>query len=379
MIRNPKDRFGSAKWALEQEIRRAGLFKKGGLHLGFFNGRRLYHHGDGPMITFGGAGTGKQRDQLSYQLLDTPGMPMLVNDPRGELLAVSLLAHTLHGESALAFNPLRLCGLMHMNCNPLDILKPNAPSLHADARFIAQACIPVSGKGEDGYFSLKAQEWVSDILIALTDRDGQASFPSLMRMLNAIEGHTVVWTDLLRAMIESTHESVRKTAGEMITKQQDAPREFGSVMGEAFAKLDFLNDPLLLNSLDKPGFSLEALTDQDMVHKIFLNFPAEYLAIWAPLIRVFFTVAMLYKGRKPQARRVLFLVDEAAQLGRFDVLLRLYTYGRGAGILTHSVWQDVGQIEQNYGAAAVSSFIGSSQVRQFFSPMALHKNACTNS
>jgi type IV secretion system protein VirD4 len=99
---------------------------------------------------------------------------------------------------------------------------------------------------------------------------------------------------------------------------------------------------------------------------IYLMIPAEYAEILAPMQRAIVGAAMLHKQRIPSAPRVLFLIDEAAQLGRFESLLRGYSYGRGMGIRMWSVWQDAGQIARNFGREALSGFLGSSQTRQFF-------------
>ena len=61
---NEQNRFGSAAWADEESIRRAQLFGKAGLQLGYLGDRPLRHDGDAPVLTVGGAGSGKLRDQL---------------------------------------------------------------------------------------------------------------------------------------------------------------------------------------------------------------------------------------------------------------------------------------------------------------------------
>lgn len=90
----------------------------------------------------------------------------------------------------------------------------------------------------------------------LVERDGEVSFPSLYRTLNAIESNTGEWPDVLEFMLESSMESVRRCAGEMLAKQQDSPREFGSIVGELYAYLNFLDDPMLQRALENPRASL---------------------------------------------------------------------------------------------------------------------------
>lgn len=54
------------------------------------------------------------------------------------------------------------------------------------------------------------------------------------------------------------------------------------------------------------------------------------------------------------------------QLGHFEALLRAFTFGRGAGLRTWALFQDVGQIVRNFGSPALQGFMGSAALRQFF-------------
>ena len=363
---NADYRFGSAAWADEGSLARAALFSGVGLQIGYWKDRPLRLDSDAPLITIGGAGSGKLRDQLAYVVCRSPGQPMVALDPRGELGAISIHTHARHGEPAWFWNPTGLCGLPRHRCNPLDILKPANPTFHADCKFFAEGLIPISGSANGQYFELRAREWMENITKARAEQKGDVSFPDLYRLINTVEADPAAWADFLEVMLSSAFDSARRTAGEMLIKQQDSPKEFGAIMGEIYAHLNFLSDPVLLEALESPDFSLETICDPSRVSKVFLNVPAEYLGIWSPLIRTMFTVTMLYKSRHPERRRVLLLVDEAGQLGGFEALLKSFTYGRGAGIRSWAIFQDAGQIIRNFGASALQSFLGSAQTRIFF-------------
>lgn len=363
---NEQFRYGSAGWSDEHDIRQAGLFEEAGLQLGYLGNRALRLDSDAPSITIGGAGSGKLRDLLAYVVCNSPNAPMLILDPRGEMGAISIHTHARFGEYAYFWNAVGLCGLPRHGCNPLDILTPHSPNLHADLDFIVEGLIPISGSSSGKYFELRARDWVRNIMLSRVEKTGSISFPELYRIINVIEADPQGWADILEGMLASREESVRRCAAEMLAKQQDSEKEFGGIIGEVYAYLAFLNNPALLKSLEASDFSLSALTDPVQVSKVFLNVPAEYLSIWSPILRVFYTVAMLYKSRAPQARRVTFLVDEAGQLGRFETLLRSFTFGRGAGVRAWAVFQDAGQIIRNFGAPALQGFLGSAQTRQFF-------------
>ncbi|MEM6463201.1 MAG: type IV secretory system conjugative DNA transfer family protein [Pseudomonadota bacterium] len=363
---NEEQRFGSASRADAASLARAELFGRDGLHVGFWGSRPLRVDGDAPLMTVAGAGSGKTRDQLAYIMCSSPGIPMIVLNPRGEHDAVSMVNHARHGEFAYSWNPVRLPGSTHHRCNPLDIHKLESPTFHTDTKFFAEGLIPLSGSANGQYFEQRGRDWTDDITKARVEQNGFTSFPDLYRTVNTVESDPPAWADVAEFMLNSRFDSVRRTAGEMLTKQREAPKEFGAIMGTIHAHLSFMSDPVLQDALEASDFSLEAVCDPEQVCKIFLNVPAEYLGIWAPLIRTFFTVAMLYKSRHPQRRRVLMVVDEAGQLGRFEALLRAFTYGRGAGIRTWAIFQDVGQIVRHYGRPALQSFLGSAQTRQFF-------------
>ena len=85
-------------------------------------------------------------------------------------------------------------------------------------------------------------------------------------------------------------------------------------------------------ALEDGGFSLSVLSEDGPAARVHFIVPAEFLSVWAPLIRTMFTTTILYKSRRPWARWTNLLVDEAGQLGKFKALLSAYTFGRGAGV-----------------------------------------------
>ncbi len=357
---NEEFRYGSAGWASDEDMSRAGLFGHRGLQIGFRNNRAVRIDSDSPLITVGGAGSGKLRDQLSYVVCTTPHLRKLVLDPRGELSAISIHTFAAHNKNAHFFNPTAQHGLPMHKLNPLEILDRNSPTLFADAKFIAEGLIALSGSGGGKYFELRSREWLESLMITIVLRDGKVTFSSLMREINSIEGNPIQWAGTLEFMMACEFESIRRTASEMLTKQQDSEREFGSIMGEIYAYMNVFNDPLLQVALDGSDVSLKDFDN------LFLIIPAEYVGIWAPLLRAIFTVAMLFKGRNPYAPRLHLIVDEAGQLGKAEFLMRAFTFGRGAGVRCWAVFQDTGQIIRNFGSESLQGFMGSAQTRILF-------------
>lgn len=362
---NEHFRFGSAGWANQYQMRAAGLFEPRGLPIGFLGRKRLWLDGDAPLITLGGAGTGKLTTVIGHIMCAAQDRSMIVLDPRGEIAATFAPALMRRGLEVHRWNPYGLHGLKQDRCNPLEVIDPRSTTFHADCKLAARALITVTNTSEGKYFEQRGSGWIEALIKCDAELSGGTSLPSLMRMINLIECGSPQWPDLLEAMTNSAFDDVRRTAGEMIAKQQDSPREFGSIMGEIYAGLSFLDDPALRASVAQSDFSLEAICTSSRPSVVFLMIPAEYLHQCAPALRLFLTAVMLYKARKPSGKRLLMIIDEAAQLGAFHTLQQLYTYGRGIGIQPWTFWQDVGQIAHNFGPTGVDTFLGSSQMRQF--------------
>lgn len=362
---NAHYRFGSAGWADEAQMRAAGLFAERGLPVGFHGRRRLWLDGDAPLITFGGAGTGKLTTVIAHIMCLVRDRSIIILDPRGEIAATFMPALAHHGIEAYCWNPYRLHGLPSHRLNPLEPIDINKLTFHADCRMSARSLLPVMSRSDGKYFEQRGGGWLDAILKFDAESFGKTNFTNLMNVVNAVEGDHASWDIFLGAMQKSSFADVRRTAGEMLAKQQDSEREFGGIMGEIYANLAFLDDPVLRRSTDKPDFSLEEFCCSDEPRVLFLMMPAEYLHQSAPCLRQIFNACRLFKSRKPGSRRLLMLIDEAAQLGPFQALQELYTYGRGIGIQPWTFWQDIGQIEHNFGREGVGTFLSSSMMRQF--------------
>lgn len=361
-----KNRFGSAHWGGHSAIRQSGLLCGEGHRIGYLDKHALTLSTDAPMLSVAGAGSGKMRDLLGSAILADPARRMFVLDPRGEIASVTLPAFAMAQVPVWVWNPTGMHDLPKHRVQPLAILEVASPTFHADCKFVAESIVPSSHSSNGRYFELRAQEWCENIMKALVERDGFVSFPSLFRTIGLIETNPNAWADMLEWMLASNMDGVRRTAGEMLAKQQDSPREFGGILGELYASLSFLDDPMLQASLEEADFSLAAMCDIASPASAFIVVPIEYVSLWGPLLRVMFTIQLLHKARAPSAPRLTMIVDEAGQLGRFEALLRAFTFGRGAGVQAWALFQDIGQIVRNYGQSALQGFMGSAAMRQFF-------------
>jgi type IV secretion system protein VirD4 len=370
-VNTPRDTlYGSAKWADDAEITAAGLHRAGGLYFGeTVVGNPLLIGGDMPLITFAGSGSGKGRDVILHNILAHKGH-FFVTDPKGELAAVSLHSLHLQGKHGFCINPFNLHPsapwfLPSHRVNPLDILKPDSASLAADCKLIMEMMIP-KAQGGDSYWTDKPREWGQVVLLWMVRRYGSVTLPEFYKLFSSVYADLTAWKAICGEMRTFPNPDVQRVVGEMVTKRKEAPKEFSGILGALFNGLSFIGDEALNRCLDTPDFSLSVVTSDFQPVNVYLIFPSEFMGMYAPFLRLIIGVSMLYKSRAPASPPVVFLIDEAAQLGYFEALQRCYGIGRGAGVRTWAFFQSIGDIEGHYGLEGAKTMMSSSQLRQFF-------------
>src|SRR3546814_9440653 len=92
MFDNELNRFGSAEFADERDIARAGLYEQtdDGLLVAFDGTRPLFEKGMGGLLKIAGARSGKLRDVQAYNICaGVCRQSMVILDMKGELAAIS--------------------------------------------------------------------------------------------------------------------------------------------------------------------------------------------------------------------------------------------------------------------------------------------------
>ena len=124
-------RFGSAAFADEDDVRRAGMFDKTveSIFVGFIEGRSVYWNGPGGVLVTAGARGGKLRDLLCFSICEGGyGGTAVILDPKGELYAISR-KQTQPVKHCIPWNPHRLNGVGSARINPLGHLRRDCPNL----------------------------------------------------------------------------------------------------------------------------------------------------------------------------------------------------------------------------------------------------------
>lgn len=362
------DRYGSGRFAGFYDIARAKLFRRKGVHAGFFNGIAMAHDNDAHGLIVGGAGSGKGRSLIIPMHLHDMGGHRWTLDPKAEIVATTMVNALRRRAHLYCFNPCGLftdLGVPQHRINLLEILDPAHPRFDADCKFIVEALVVLSGNPGSRYFELRARDVIECVMKALVEHHGRhrLTLPMLYDALCAIMSGPQHWQDLFQIMATSRFAEARRMAHELDTKQLDAPKEFSAIMGTVQEHMQFLSDRLLREALGAADFSFAEFNQSDHLVEFFSACPMEYLGIWAAVNRLAFTVLMLYRARVTGAPPVTITVDEAAQLGHFEALPRAIATMRGYGARIIPVFQDIGQITRHYGPTGLQAFFGGAQWR----------------
>ncbi len=366
---NAQNRFGSARFANYEDVRRAGMFnqKPGSLLVGFIGNKPLWYDGDGGVLLTAGARGGKLSTMLGYNVCHSiHSGPMLILDIKGELSRISS-NQTPDGKFRYHWNPRGLHGLPQDRVNPLGYIKIGSPSLVSDIKVFTENFITPASNHKDPYFIGRAQEFVEGIALTVTKLTGELNFPDLYRAINLIPGGGEEWLDFAFEMSEAGYPLSSRIEEEIAASRENSTNGFQGILGEIFRAFACLSDPVLMESVSPPyTFSMEALCDDEQNCDVSLMPPAEFIGPWSPIIKSILVAGMIYKSRKPQARRQTWIIDEAAQLGNFPLISKLYEYGAGAGIRPLCVFQSSQQMRA-IGPNAETIISSSAQLKSYFS------------
>jgi type IV secretion system protein VirD4 len=351
--------YGSADWASVWKPFRKGLLKKHGLRVGEWTGQLGVHYESTHAITFGSSGSGKGACAILPNLLSYPYFFLL--DPGGENTAVAAKRWRAQRYSFACINvfgmhPDAPWELPAHGFNPLDFLNPSSPSFAADALVFAEMLTPRSGNegGSSAYFKESSEKAKRAFIIHIktTEPDERQNLATLYEYVNK---DAAEWKALLTAMKNNPACAglVREQAISLARIAHQSPGEFSAIMSTIQQDLSFLADPLVRDKLSRSDvdFSiLKGLGKKQRGGIISVVLPLEYMESHAAIPRLALACAVLEMQREPRAKsKVVFLIDEAATLGKVLRFPGWLATLRKYRVVIWSIWQNVGQLVDLYG------------------------------
>jgi type IV secretion system protein VirD4 len=155
--------------------------------------------------------------------------------------------------------------------------------------------------------------------------------------------------------------------GDSLSWHQD--REEASVLSTVQRMLNFLDNPLVAANMARTNFDPKELKRGRMT--VYLCIKPEFLKILAPLQRLWLTCLLSeVVADGDEKSKVLFLLDEVANLGRLQVLEDAVCLYRGMGVRLWFIFQSYAQVKTCFGDGA-ATFLDNVGTQQYFGVQSL--------
>lgn len=341
------------------------------------NGQRMWYRGKSHILTMAPTRSGKGVGAVIPQLLTYRGS-VVVTDVKGENMRVTYLQRLRMGQRVVVLDPFRVTNqgdfehAYHSVYNPMDTIQVSGErAMYArdDAQLLASMLVPEGGKGENAHWVNEARSLLSGVMLhvcveadAPEDLDNPPA-RTLTEVRRLLTQSADDFTEMLERMEQSPHVLVRRCAARLLQKDE---RERAGVVSTAQSTTDFLDSPPMSTVLEGESVDLAAVKNDPGI-SVFLVIPPEYLDTHAAWLRLMITscIQALTRTQRPPKYRVLFLLDEFANLGRMPPVVKGISLVGGYGALFWIFVQDLAQLktvyEKDYG-----TLMANTDVKQIF-------------
>ncbi len=355
---------GSTQWGSAHALKKAA----DGLLLGTMGKEYLRYEGDGHLITIAATRSGKGVGTVMPNLLNYKG-GMLVTDPKGENYAVTAdWRREVLGQEVVALDPFRLMvesNENHASLNPMDFIDLEGEDYVETAMMIADMMIGRGRQVEDSHWRMEAKGLLLSFILHVAHSEEYHQERHLIMVRSLLTQSETEMRTTLESMERSELDQVREGANRI---NQKSDRERSGVFSTAQSQTHFLSSPRMHNVLMQSSCDPENLRSGKMT--IYIILPREYLSAFAPWLRLMISscyYACTHNAtKKPRPNeRVVFLLDEFANLGYMQNIKEAVSLGGGYGLTMWLILQDLAQLKREY-QTEWESFLANCEVIQAF-------------
>lgn len=353
-----KTTHGSAEWADKDSAGKYLGSDKKGFTLGKVNGKpfRVSTHITSCAPTRSGKGIGA----IIPALLEHPGS-IICHDIKGENYAVTHRQRAALGSRVCLLDPFGVTGGRKSRFNWLDFIDLKSPDCVSQAAALADLLVIPDGRGESNHFDDSAKNLLQGlILLAASEPDKSQRNMNLVRQMITLPEES---------FLSLMHGASGMSEGYGIiarccTKIAGTPdKERGSIISTAQRHTAFLDDPRIAETLGGSDFDLSKIKDENLT--IYIVLPPDKLSAYRSFARGFFGLALsaITANQRVPKEKVLFLLDEFAQLGKMTIFESSVSLVAGYGAVLWFFIQDLSQLKGVYDKW--QTFLANS-TRQFF-------------
>jgi type IV secretion system protein VirD4 len=346
--------YGSAHWASEGDVRRAGLIDDAGVFLGKFGHRYLRHDGPEHVMAFAPTRSGKGVGLVIPTLFGWTGSAV-IHDIKGEnwQLTAGWRSRFSH---CLLFNPTDTRSARY---NPLLEVRRGADEVR-DVQNIADILVdPEGALDRRNHWEKTSHSLLVGAILHLLYADPDKT---LARVATFLSDPQRPFVATLRTMMTTNHLGtpedpqvhpvVASAARELLNKSEN---ERSGVLSTAMSFLGLYRDPTVAAVTAASDWRIADLVEGKHPVSLYLVVPPSDISRTKPLIRLVLNqigrrlTEQLRAENQPGRRRLLMMLDEFPALGRLDFFETSLAFLAGYGVRAFLIAQSLNQIEKAYG------------------------------
>jgi len=354
--------YGSARWAGEADVRKAGLLKNDGVFLGQWEGKYLRHSGPEHVLAFAPTRSGKGVGLVVPTLLSWTGSA-IVHDIKGENW--DLTAGWRSGFSrCIRFDPTDPAAPRY---NPLAEVRLGM-NVVRDVQNIADILVDPDGSLErSSHWEKTAHALLVGAILHVLYVEVDKTLAGCARFLS---DPSRTFEKTLGVMLKAKHaqhevkDTIAQVARELLNKSEN---ERSGVLSTAMSFLTLYRDPIIAALTGGSDWRVDDLVDAAQPSSVYFVVPPSDISRTKPLIRLILnqilkrlTERLAVAGQ----RKLLLMLDEFPALGRFQFFEESLGYMAGFGIRAFLIAQSLNQIEKAYGPS--NSILDNCHVRVAF-------------
>src|SRR5699024_2783821 len=358
-----KGTHGSATWGTDRPFRKnnEGLLLGRSLDTSFSltpsSDTLLRFNGEGHLLTVAKTRSGKGVGSVIPNLLTYPGS-VVVTDLKGENFAVTSSRRKALGQMVAGLDPFDLVG-GSARFNPLDLIDPDSDDAMDDANMIANTLV-IPENVSDPHWNKEAHALLAGLILYVCQNYSRDQ-RTLTQVRHLLTLHPNEFEALLDEMLAGGG-LIRRAAARLLQKSD---RERSGVISSAQSHTHFLDSPRMERVLSESTLDLADLKAGRL--SVFLVLPPDRLDSYRRWLRLMISCSLLAVTRTPGQpdHNVLFLLDEFANLGRMEPIIRAYSLLAGYGASLWIFLLNLSQLQSSY-SDSWQAFIGNAEVLPSF-------------
>jgi type IV secretion system protein VirD4 len=293
-------------------------------------------------VIFAPAGAGKSTGMAIPFLLDCKDA-CLVTDLKGELATITAEHRRRMGHRVVVLDPFHVVTPTPDCFNPLDTIDKDSPQALDDCRDFAQAVVVRTGEEKERNWDDNAESLIAGLTAAtcLYAEGVNRSVQTVRTLLT----DPVKMQATIKLMCDSdAWEGMLSRIGHQLTHLKD--KELASVVTNANRHMGFLDTLAVAASTRTSSFNPAELRGGKLT--IYLVLPPDRMRTQAGLLRMWIGASLraVVRGGLQEQNKVHFVLDEAASLGRLEVLEDAVSVLRGYGVRMQFYYQSLGQLKK---------------------------------